>query len=386
MKLYPVNLIKTTGRATHNNNQQKNVGTVNFKDSTDLSLTEYMRDKDRKEQKEKNIGYIVGGGFAAACLAAFLVVPKLRGRATNAKINEFLEGFKNLKNDSSIPTLETCKSINPKLKSFLENQLTLIKATEDDLIKTGSPKVANRLLMFGEPGSGKSFFAKIFAKSLDAEYLEIKYSDLNRQYCGEHLENMKHIFDRIIAIAKKKPEQRFVVTFNEIDSLAVPIESLQGASSHSSFKREERSTFLTYIDELAEKVSNVTLIGTTNVSPKNGGFDGAISSRFKNLIEVSNPDIECMNEALKELIMTLPEGKGFIERNSDRLEDFAQNLTSRKASYRNLNQIVESSKNFYLKDVLKDKNSSFKIEYLERARDMMGATDGEIARSTRKVA
>ena len=386
MKLYPVNLIKTTGRAAHNNNQQKNVGTVNFKDSTDLSLTEYMRDKDRKEQKEKNIGYIVGGGFAAACLAAFLVVPKLRGRATNAKINEFLEGFKNLKNDSSIPTLETCKSINPKLKSFLENQLTLIKATEDDLIKTGSPKVANRLLMFGEPGSGKSFFAKIFAKSLDAEYLEIKYSDLNRQYCGEHLENMKHIFDRIIAIAKKKPEQRFVVTFNEIDSLAVPIESLQGASSHSSFKREERSTFLTYIDELAEKVSNVTLIGTTNVSPKNGGFDGAISSRFKNLIEVSNPDIECMNEALKELIMTLPEGKGFIERNSDRLEDFAQNLTSRKASYRNLNQIVESSKNFYLKDVLKDKNSSFKIEYLEKARDMMGATDGEIARSTRKVA
>ena len=386
MKIYPVNLVKTTGSATHNNNQQKNVGTVNSKDSTDSSLMDYMREKDRKEQKEKNIGYIVGGGIAAACLAAFFVVPKLRGRATNTKINEFLEGFENLKNDSSIPTLETCKSINPKLKTFLENQLMLAKATEDDLIKTGSPKAANRLLMCGEPGSGKSFFAKIFAKSLNAEYLEIKYSDLNRQYCGEHLENVKHIFERILDIAKKKPEQRFVVTFNEIDSLAVPIESLQGASSHSSFKREERSTFLTYIDELAEKVSNVTLIGTTNVSPKNGGFDGAISSRFKNLIEVSNPDIECMNEALKELIMTLPEGKGFIERNSDRLEDFAQNLTSRKASYRNLNQIVESSKNFYLRDVLKDKNSSFKIEYLERARDMMGATDGEIARSTRKVA
>ena len=94
MKLYPVNLIKTTGSATHNNNQQKNVGTVNFKDSADSSLMDYMKEKDRKEQKEKNIGYIVGGGIAAACLAAFFVVPKLRGRATNTKLMNFSKGLK----------------------------------------------------------------------------------------------------------------------------------------------------------------------------------------------------------------------------------------------------------------------------------------------------
>ena len=385
MKIYPAN-IKTTGRATQNINRQTAVSAVNFKDSDDLSIVEYMKDKDRKEQKEKNLGYIVGGGILAASLAAIFVVPKLRGRATSVKINEFLHGFENLKNDRNIPTLDTCKSINPKLKSFLENQVMLAKATKEDLIRTGSPMAANRLLICGDPGSGKSFYAKMFAKTLDANYLEIKYSDLNRQYCGEHLENMKNIFEKIKDIASKKNDERFVVTFNEIDSLARPIETLQGTSSHNSFKLEERSTFLTYIDELAEKAPNVTLIGTTNVLPKNGGFDAAVSSRFQNLIEVSNPDKECLKEALKELINTLPEGKDFIEQNNDKLNDFVQNLFSRKVSYRNLNQIVESSKNYYLKDVLKDKKSVFKMEYLEKAKDLMGATDGEIANSTRRIA
>ena len=385
MKIYPAN-IKTTGRATQNINRQTAVNAVNFKDSDDLSIVEYMKDKDRKEQKEKNLGYIVGGGILAASLAAIFVVPKLRGRATSVKINEFLHGFENLKNDRNIPTLDTCKSINPKLKSFLENQVMLAKATKEDLIKTGSPTAANRLLICGDPGSGKSFYAKMFAKTLDANYLEIKYSDLNRQYCGEHLENMKNIFEKIKDIASKKNDERFVVTFNEIDSLARPIETLQGTSSHNSFKLEERSTFLTYIDELAEKAPNVTLIGTTNVLPKNGGFDAAVSSRFQNIIEVSNPDKECLKEALKELIGTLPEGKIFIEQNNDKLNDFVQNLFSRKVSYRNLNQIVESSKNYYLKDVLKDKKSVFKMEYLEKAKDLMGATDGEIANSTRRIA
>ena len=50
---------------------------------------------------------------------------------------------------------------------------------------------------------------------------------------------------------------------------------------------------------LKEKAPNVTIIGTTNISPKNNGLDGAAMSRFQNLIEVPFPDKDCLYEALK---------------------------------------------------------------------------------------
>ena len=147
---------------------------------------------------------------------------------------------------------------------------------------------------------------------------------------------------------------------------------------------EERSVFLTYIEELANKTPNVTLIGSTNIIPQNGGFDGAIISRFQNVVKVSNPDKNCMLEALKANILTLPEGKEFVNANMDKLEKLASDLVARKASYRNLNQVVDSSKNSYLKDVIKDKKSSFKMEYLEDAKNSIGFTDGELANANRR--
>ena len=52
---------------------------------------------------------------------------------------------------------------------------------------------------------------------------------------------------------------------------------------------------------------------------------------------------------------------------------------SNVANKSDLNNIVDTSKNYYLKDYLKDKNTKFKMEYLEKAQKAMDATDGEIA-------
>ena len=54
-------------------------------------------------------------------------------------------------------------------------------------------------------------------------------------------------------------------------------------------------------------------------------------------------------------------------------------MEARKCSYRDLNDIVDSSKNYYLKDYLENKNTKFKMEYLEKALKTINATDGEIA-------
>ena len=52
--------------------------------------------------------------------------------------------------------------------------------------------------MYGSVGVGKSYFAKIFAKSLDAEYMEVMYSDYNSMWAGEGVENLKKVFEKIL--------------------------------------------------------------------------------------------------------------------------------------------------------------------------------------------
>ena len=142
-------------------------------------------------------------------------------------------------------------------------------------------------------------------------------------------------------------------------------------------KLEHRSVFLNYLDELKSKAPNVIVIGTTNLSPRNNNLDRATLSRFKNILELPMPNEECLFEALKRNLKTIDEGK-FIETNSLELKKLAQKLTSRKSSFRDLENIVEKSKNYYLDDLLKDKEKSYNMEYLKKAESNLSLTDGEM--------
>ena len=344
---------------------------------SDLML--YLESKEKNEKQNQILLSGLSLLLTAGTLAFLYTHNKKSAKVPKGKIEE-ISGFKSLKNDVEIPTLETCNSINRKLKEFLQNQVDFAKAKPEDIAHAGNPNDAKRLLLYGAPGSGKSFFAKVYAKTLDAEYKEVKYSDLNSVWAGEHLDNIKKCFEDVITTAQKDKNKKYVVVLNEIDSMVLPVERVaRGDGGHSAFKVEERSVFLNYLDEVAHEAPNVTIIGTTNVSPKNRGLDGAAMSRFKNIMEVSYPDKKCLNEALNEHLLAMGEGKEFIDANKDKLEDFAARLEKRGCSYRDLNNIANTSKSYYLKDYVNDKNTKFTIEYLEKAQKAIDATDGEIA-------
>lgn len=339
--------------------------------------------KDDKLQGRNDM--LILGSITALSLSTIFLFPKIVKKVRNKSSGDIvIKGFESLKNNDKIPTLSNCKSINKDLKGFLENQVYLSNATPDDLKHTGMPTIKNRLILYGPPGAGKSFFAKIYTKTINAQYKEIQYADINSRWCGEGIENLVSVFDDIIKSARKSPEKKFVVTFNEIDTFVQPVNSISGknrtgGSTYWLTKLEERSTFLNYLDQLNEKAPNVTIIGTTNLSPRNNGLDGAAMSRFKNIMEVSYPDKECLSEALKANLLDMPHGNIFIDKNVDNITNFVQQLEARKCSYRDLNNIIESSKNYYLRDYLKDKNSCYKYEYLEKALKDVNLTDGEIS-------
>ena len=242
--------------------------------------------------------------------------------------------------------------------------------------------MTNRLILVGPPGSGKSFFAKVMAKSLNAKYMEVQASDFISKWAGEGTQNLKNIFEKIIKEAEKAPDEKFVVTFNEIDTIIQPVEKISnagnGGGTHFMTKLEHRSTFLNYIDQISAKNPNVIIIGTSNLSPKNKALDGAAMSRFQNIIEVALPEKECLLEAIKSNLAGIKEYEKFISTNNNELIALAKEMEAKKYSFRDLENIIMSSKKYYLEDLLKDKNKDYSIEYLKKGMASKTITDGDI--------
>lgn len=345
----------------------------------DAAIIDYLEAAQKRDKQNQKLSLIISGLSLSMIPFALFYFHKHMSPHKKS-LNELTDGFKSLKEKTNIPTLETCKSINKKMREYLQAEVNYSKASEEDLKRAGLPKRTNKLLLYGPPGTGKTYFAKIFAKTLDADYLEIKYSDLNHRYIGHHIDNIKAAFENIIEIASKNKDKKYVVTFNEIDAIMVPQQGLvEHGGGHSTFKLEERNVFLNYIDQIEEKAPNVTLIGTTNRLAKVDNLDAAAMSRFSRKMRVDYPDKECLKEALMSHLKELGEGKTFVETNNDKWDAYTESLVNRKFSFRDLDYIIDSSKRYYLTDCIEDKSSKFKFEYLERARDLREITDGEAA-------
>lgn len=298
----------------------------------------------------------------------------------DASISKAGQSFKSLADDVNIPKLENCKSLNKNLKQILERQVNIAKAGKnipsefaDDTL------VSNRFLLFGPPGSGKSYFAKVYAKSLDAKYMDVLFSDVNSKWAGETESKMSKMFDYIKNTATTEPDKKFVVAFNEIDSFVVPPDNLTSSSgSHWVTILRERSVFLNSIEELKEKAPNVTIIGTTNISPQNNKLDRAAMSRFQSLIEVDYPDSDCLYEALKQNLPKLKNKDSFFQENEENLKQLAKSMSEKKFSFRNLEYIIKDAKEMYLNDKIKDNTASFKMKYLDDSMNSMKLSDGDL--------
>ena len=347
----------------------------------DSVIIEYLQGAQKRDVQNQKISMAAAATSIAILPFFFFYLYKSFGSGRSKKtMDTVAQGFKSLNDNKSIPTLDTCKSINKKMRDFLQHEVNYANATEEDLKRAGQPKRINKLLLHGPPGTGKTYFAKIFAKTLGADYLEVTYADLNHRYTGQHIENIKATFDGIIDIASKNKDKKYVVTLNEIDAIMVPQQGLiEHGGGHTTFKLEERNVFINYIDAIEEKAPNVTLIGTTNRIAKSDWLDAAAMSRFSRKMEVDYPDKNCLKEALMAHLKDFGEGQAFVDAHKDKWDNYTESLVNRKFSFRDLDYVIDYSKQYYLGDCIKDKNSKFKFEYLEKARDLRDITDGEAA-------
>ena len=141
----------------------------------------------------------------------------------------------------------------------------------DDLIPRG-------LILWGPPGTGKTFFAKAFASAIGAAIQIVGGPDLKSKWVGESEENLRQLFLRARQSAPS------VIVFDELDSFA----TARGTYAGSGVEHSMVNQLLTEMDGF-HKEELVFIVGTTNLVE---ALDPALlrPGRFEFHLNIPYPD------------------------------------------------------------------------------------------------
>ncbi|QCP54356.1 AAA family ATPase [Trinickia violacea] len=157
----------------------------------------------------------------------------------------------------------------------------LLRAAHDVLMDDdGNVEPRNGILLFGEPGNGKTLFAEALAGELALPFLQIAFGDTASKWINDTPEKIKAVF-------RTASETGACVLFiDEIDSFLKPRDG--GANVHS-MDRDVVNTMLTEIVNL--RGSTVILVAATNFIEQLDTA-GIREGRFDYKIEIPPPDLK----------------------------------------------------------------------------------------------
>jgi len=145
------------------------------------------------------------------------------------------------------------------------------------------------ILLYGEPGTGKTLLAKAVAASTNSTFIEVVGSELVQKFIGEGAKLVKEMFE----FARRKAPA--IVFIDELDALAS-----KRIEVGTSGEREVNRTFMQLLAELDgfKPLDNVKIIGATN---RKDILDPAIvrPGRLDRLIYVPIPNKEARLEILR---------------------------------------------------------------------------------------
>ena len=177
----------------------------------------------------------------------------------------------------------------------LDNQINEIKEVVElplkkpELFKKVGIYPPKGILLYGEPGTGKTLLAKAVANSTNSTFIEVVGSELVQKFIGEGAKLVKEIFE----FARKKAPS--IIFIDEIDALAA-----RRMEIGTSGEREVSRTFMQLLAEIDgfKPLDNVKVIGATN---RKDILDPAMirPGRLDRLINIPIPNKEGKLEILK---------------------------------------------------------------------------------------
>lgn len=170
------------------------------------------------------------------------------------------------------------------------------------------------ILLYGDPGTGKTLLAKAVAASTNSTFIQVVGSELVQKFIGEGAKMVKEIFE----LARKKAPS--IIFIDELDSLAS-----KRIEIGTSGEREVNRTFMQLLAEIDgfHPLDNVKVIGATN---RKDVLDPAIirPGRLDRLIKIPLPKTEARKDILKIHCSRMSLGKDVnLENLSMLMEDFS---------------------------------------------------------------
>jgi transitional endoplasmic reticulum ATPase len=150
------------------------------------------------------------------------------------------------------------------------------------------------VLIYGQPGCGKTLLARVVATESEANFISIKGPEIFSKWVGESEKAIREIF------RKARTASPAVIFLDEVDSI-VP---RRGGGSDSGVSERVISQLLTELDGL-EPLQNVVVIAATN---RPDIIDPALMrpGRFDRLIYIPPPDDTSRQQILKIYTKKIP--------------------------------------------------------------------------------